>query len=162
MTSPERITEKATFGAGCFWHVEEEFRGLEGVVATAVGYSGGRTENPTYEAVCSQLTGHAEVVEILFDPAVISYETLLQHFWSCHDPTQLNRQGPDFGTNYRSIILCHSDEQRQAAEASRAREAASSRHRRSIVTEIVLAGAFWRAEEYHQHYLAKRAGRHCP
>lgn len=150
--------EQATFGAGCFWHVEEEFRCLPGVSATAVGYSGGSTDNPCYADVCSQLTGHAEVVAISFDPAIISYETLLQHFWSCHDPTQLNRQGPDFGTNYRSIILYHSEEQRRAAELSRQEEAASGRHRRPLVTEIKRFEQFWRAEEYHQQYLAKRKG----
>ena len=157
--------EKATFGAGCFWHVEEEFRSLSGVLSTAVGYCGGTTENPSYGEVCSQMTGHAEVVEVTFDPGVVSYASLLQHFWSCHDPTQLNRQGPDFGTNYRSVIFCHSAEQRQAAERSLAEEEASGRHRRPIVTEIRSAATFWRAEEYHQQYLAKRnggCGSHCP
>jgi len=150
--------EKATFGAGCFWHVEEVFRSLDGVVATVVGYCGGTTENPSYGEVCSQLTGHAEVVEVTFDPAVISYESLLLQFWRCHDPTQLNRQGPDFGTNYRSVIFCHSPEQRQAAEASLAEEEASGGHRRPIVTEIRSVPRFWKAEEYHQQYLAKRRG----
>lgn len=150
--------EIATFGAGCFWHVEEEFRNLPGVIATAVGFSGGTAAHPSYEAVCSQLTGHAEVVQITYDPARISYDALLQHFWRCHDPTQLNRQGPDFGTNYRSIILYHTEQQRQVAEASLQSEAASGRQRRSIVTEIKKFEQFWRAEEYHQQYLAKRKG----
>jgi len=150
--------EKATFGAGCFWHVEEVFRSLGGVISTAAGYCGGTTENPSYGEVCSQLTGHAEVVEVTFDPAVISYDSLLKQFWSCHDPTQLNRQGPDHGTNYRSVIFCHSPEQRQSAEASLAAEEASGRYRRPLVTEIGAAAIFWKAEEYHQQYLAKRRG----
>jgi len=153
--------EKATFGAGCFWHVEEVFHSLPGVVSTQVGYCGGVTANPSYEDVCSQLTGHAEVVEVTFDPAVISYESLLHHFWNLHDPTQLNRQGPDFGTNYRSVIFFHSEEQRTTAVASRAEEDASGRHLRPIVTEITSAGQFWRAEEYHQQYLRKRSGKGC-
>lgn len=153
--------EKATFGAGCFWHVEAEFGSLTGVTGTEVGYSGGSTERPTYQDVCTQLTGHAEVVEVTFDPAVISYESLLQHFWETHDPTQLNRQGPDFGTNYRSVIFCHSAEQLLKAEASRTAEDASGRHRRPIVTEIKPAGLFWPAEEDHQHYLQKRGKQGC-
>jgi len=151
--------EKAMFGAGCFWHVEEVFSGIPGVVSTQVGYSGGATENPSYEDVCSQSTGHAEVVEVTFDPSFVSYQDLLRHFWSCHDPTQLNRQGPDFGTNYRSVIFFNSEEQRIGAEKSRTLEDASGRHRRSIVTEIKPAGKFWRAEEYHQKYLARRKGK---
>ena len=126
--------EKATFAAGCFWHVELEFSTIPGVIATQVGYCGGNTENPTYDEVCSQLTGHAEVVEVTFDPAVVTYASLLHHFWGIHDPTQLNRQGPDFGTNYRSGIYYHSEMQRIMAEASRAEEDASGRHRRPIVT----------------------------
>ena len=153
--------EKATFAAGCFWHVEEEFSGISGVVSTQVGYCGGKTENPAYQDVCSQMTGHAEAVEVTFDPVVISYESLLHHFWNLHDPTQLNRQGPDFGTNYRSVIFSHSEEQRLKAETSLLDEDSSGRHRRSIVTEIKPAGQFWRAEEYHQHYLAKRCGKEC-
>lgn len=159
---PEKsLLEKATFGAGCFWHVEEEFAAIPGVVATQVGYCGGVTENPTYQDVCSGLTGHAEVVEVTFDPAVITYENLLQQFWNLHDPTQLNRQGPDFGTNYRSAIYCHSEEQLTKARASLLAEDASGRHRRPIVTEIKMAGKFWRAEEYHQQYLAKRCAKGC-
>jgi peptide-methionine (S)-S-oxide reductase len=153
--------EIATFAAGCFWHVEEVFRLLPGVIATEVGYMGGTTEHPTYEQVCSQLTGHAEAVQITFDPATISYTELLQQFWLCHDPTQLNRQGPDFGTNYRSAIFCHSTEQLVAARASLRSEEESGRHRSRIVTQIMPAGSFWRAEEYHQHYLAKKGGAGC-
>jgi peptide-methionine (S)-S-oxide reductase len=152
---------KATFGAGCFWGIEEAFRTLPGVVATAVGYEGGQTERPTYEQVCTDRTGHAEVVEIDYDPDVISYERLLDVFWENHDPTTLNRQGPDFGRQYRSAIFYHSPEQQAAAVASRDRLAASGRHRRPIVTEIVPAQTFWRAEEYHQQYLHKRGATRC-
>lgn len=150
--------DKATFAAGCFWGVEATFRRVSGVVATQVGYMGGWKERPTYEEVCSKDTGHAEVVEVTFDPAVVSYDELLQVFWDCHDPTQLNRQGPDIGTNYRSAIFCHSSTQEAAARASRDREQNSGRHSRPIVTEITAAGAFWRAEEYHQQYLEKHGG----
>jgi peptide-methionine (S)-S-oxide reductase len=153
--------EKAMFGAGCFWHVEEVFSVLTGVVSTQVGYSGGKIDNPSYEEVCSQTTGHAEVVEVTFDPSLLSYQELLSKFWNCHDPTQLNRQGPDFGTSYRSAIFYNSEEQRIEAEASLAREDSSGRHRRKIVTEIKPAGKFWRAEEYHQKYLARRKGKAC-
>ena len=153
--------EKAIFGAGCFWHVEEEFRSIPGVISTQVGYSGGKTENPAYDDVCSQLTGHAEVVEVTFEPALLSYESLLHHFWNLHDPTQLNRQGPDFGTSYRSVIFCLSEEQLLKAAASLAAEDSSERHRRPVVTEIKPAGVFWRAEEYHQQYLKKRSGQGC-
>jgi len=153
--------EYATFAAGCFWHVEEVFRLLPGVVGTSVGYIGGRTENPAYEQVCSGLTGHAEAVQIAFDPMKISYDLLLHHFWDCHDPTQLNRQGPDFGTNYRSAIFCHSDRQMELARESLRAEDESGRHRGRIVTEIRPAGTFWRAEEYHQKYLAKKGGGSC-
>lgn len=151
----------ATFAAGCFWHVEEVFRLLPGVTATAVGYMGGDADNPTYEQVCSGLTGHAEVVQVSFDPEMISYEELLRHFWDCHDPTQLNRQGADFGTNYRSAIFCHSDEQLAAAEQSLAEEEKSGRQRKRIVTQIIPAGTFWRAEEYHQQYVAKKGSGSC-
>jgi peptide-methionine (S)-S-oxide reductase len=153
--------EIATFAAGCFWHVEETFRLLPGVIATEVGYMGGTTEQPSYEQVCSQLTGHAEVVRVTFDPEQITYDDLLQQFWLCHDPTQLNRQGPDFGTNYRSAIFCHSDGQMAAARASLRAEEENGRHRARIVTHIEPAGIFWRAEEYHQHYLAKKGGAGC-
>ena len=148
--------EKATFAAGCFWGVEETFRHVKGVTATQVGYTGGALEHPTYEVVCTDRTGHAEVVEVTYDPSVVSYEELLEVFWTCHDPTQLNRQGPDVGTQYRSAIFYHTPEQRQAAEASKKRLEESGRHAQPIVTEIAPAGTFWRAEEYHQHYLGNR------
>jgi peptide-methionine (S)-S-oxide reductase len=153
--------EKATFGAGCFWGVEETFRKIDGVTSAAVGYTGGRTENPTYEDVCSHETGHAEVVEIEFDPAKISYPELLEVFWSNHNPTTLNRQGPDVGDQYRSVIFYHSPEQRAAAEASKEELEKSGRFRRPIVTQIEPAPKFYRAEEYHQRYLEKRGLSHC-
>lgn len=153
--------EKATFGAGCFWGVEAAFRRLPGVTATAVGYAGGTTENPTYEDVCTDATGHAEVVEVAFDPAKVSYEQLLNVFWENHDPTQLNRQGPDHGTQYRSVIFTHSPEQQAAAEASKAKLEASGRFRRPVVTQVLPAAPFHRAEDYHQQYLEKRGRTHC-
>jgi peptide-methionine (S)-S-oxide reductase len=153
--------EKATFGAGCFWGVEATFREVKGVVSTQVGYAGGRTEHPTYQEVCADSTGHAEVVEVTFDPAQAIYDDLLTLFWNCHDPTQFNRQGPDYGSQYRSVIFCHSPEQEQSARVTREREDLSGRHRRRIVTEIVPASTFWRAEEYHQQYLAKRGSGSC-
>jgi peptide-methionine (S)-S-oxide reductase len=152
-------TEKATFAAGCFWQVEVEFRNTPGVVAAEVGYAGGATENPSYQDVCTDRTGHAEVIEVEFDPARISYEELLETFWRLHDPTQLNRQGPDVGSQYRSAIFFHSPEQERTAIASRDR--AQSRFRRPIVTEITPAGPFYRAEEYHQRYLEKRGLATC-
>jgi peptide-methionine (S)-S-oxide reductase len=152
---------KATFGAGCFWGVEEEFRKIPGVLQTAVGYSGGKTDNPTYEDVCSDETGHAEVVEVEYDPAKVSYDRLLDVFWSGHNPTQLNRQGPDVGTQYRSAIFFHSPEQEAAAKASKERLEKSGRFARPIVTEITPASRFWRAEEYHQKYFEKRGGGSC-
>ena len=154
-------TEKATFGAGCFWGVEETFRKLKGVTSTAVGYAGGNKENPSYEDVCSDETGHAEVVQLEFDPAQISYDQLLDVFWSNHNPTTLNRQGPDVGTQYRSVIFYHSAEQKAAAEASKQKLAASGRFNRPIVTQIEPAPRFWPAEEYHQRYLEKRGQSHC-
>jgi len=153
--------EKATFGAGCFWHVEEAFRQVEGVVSTQVGYMGGAKENPTYEDVCSHTTGHAEVVEVSYDPGRVSYDKLLRVFWDCHDPTQLNRQGPDIGSNYRSAIFFHTPEQEASAGISRQQEEITGRYRRPIVTEITPASSFWRAEEYHQQYLAKRGRNSC-
>ncbi|MGH9804760.1 MAG: peptide-methionine (S)-S-oxide reductase MsrA [Candidatus Acidiferrales bacterium] len=153
--------ETATFGAGCFWGVEAAFRQVKGVKATAVGYAGGTTQNPTYEQVCTDRTGHAEVVQVEFDPAEVSYQDLLELFWGSHDPTQLNRQGPDVGAQYRSAIFFHSPEQEAAARASKEKLAAGGRYRRPIVTEIVPAPAFWRAEEYHQQYLEKRGLSHC-
>jgi peptide-methionine (S)-S-oxide reductase len=154
-------TEKATFGAGCFWGVEETFRKLPGVTDTAVGYAGGGTENPTYHDVCSDETGHAEVVQIEFDPAKISYGELLNVFWSSHNPTTLNRQGPDVGTQYRSVVFYHSPEQRAAAEAAKAELEKSGRFRRPIVTQIEAAPTFYLAEDYHQRYLEKRGMTHC-
>ncbi len=152
---------KATFGAGCFWGVEAAFRRLPGVQSTAVGYMGGQVSNPSYEVVCSDQSGHAEVVEIEFDPEQVSYEALLETFWNCHDPTQVNRQGPDFGTQYRSVIFTHDEAQRATAEASRAALADSGRLRRPVATAIEPAGTFWRAEDYHQQYLEKRGLAHC-
>jgi peptide-methionine (S)-S-oxide reductase len=154
-------TEKATFGAGCFWGVEETFRKLKGVTDTAVGYAGGAKENPTYEDVCTDETGHAEAVQVEFDPAKISYRELLDIFWANHDPTTLNRQGPDVGTQYRSVIFYHSPEQKAAAEESKNALAKSGRFKREIVTQIEPAPKFFRAEEYHQRYLEKRGLSHC-
>ncbi len=152
---------KATFAAGCFWGVEELFRNTPGVLSTQVGYTGGHTPNPTYQEVCTDRTGHAEAVEIEYDPERVSYEQLLEIFWANHDPTTLNRQGPDIGTKYRSAIFYHSPEQKAAAIASKQALEQSGRFRRPIVTEIVAAGPFYRAEEYHQQYLAKRGLSHC-
>src|SRR5690348_3530324 len=153
--------EKATFGGGCFWGVEAAFRRIPGVVDTAVGYSGGTMKNPRYEDVCTDETGHAEVVEVTFDPAKLSYEQLLEEFWSLHDPTTLNRQGPDVGTQYRSVIFYHSPEQEKIARASKEKQQASGKFRRPIVTRIQPAGPFYRAEEYHQRYLEKRGVASC-
>jgi peptide-methionine (S)-S-oxide reductase len=153
------MTEKATFGAGCFWGVEIEFRNVPGVVDTAVGYEGGTLPNPTYEDVCSHTTGHAEVVQVEFDPGEVSYDELLDVFWGVHDPTQVNRQGPDIGSNYRSVIFFHSPEQEEKALESKAR--AQARFDRPIATEISPASDFWRAEEYHQQYLVKRGLATC-
>ena len=146
---------RATFAAGCFWGVEDAFRKLPGVISTQVGYTGGTTVNPSYEQVCTGRTGHAEAVEIEFDPEVIGYEALLALFWRLHDPTTLNRQGPDIGTQYRSAIFTHSAQQASAAEASRTE--AQKRFERRIVTVITAAPAFFRAEEYHQKYYDRHA-----
>jgi peptide-methionine (S)-S-oxide reductase len=154
-------TEKATFGAGCFWGVEEAFRKLNGVVSTAVGYGGGTKDNPSYEDVCRDETGHAEVVEVEFDPSQINYNQLLDVFWSNHNPTTLNRQGPDVGKQYRSVIFYHSPGQKAAAESLKDELEKSRRFNRSIVTQIEPAPKFWRAEEYHQRYLEKRGQSHC-
>jgi len=154
-------TQKATFGAGCFWSVESAFRELPGVVSAAVGYSGGHFPNPTYRDVCSGETGHAEVVEVEYDPSRVTYDQLLDLFWSIHDPTQLNRQGPDFGTQYRSVIFFHSPEQEAAARASLAKLESSGRLKRKIVTPILPASEFWRAEEYHQQYFEKHGLKSC-
>jgi peptide-methionine (S)-S-oxide reductase len=152
---------KATFGAGCFWGVEAEFRALPGVTNTAVGYLGGTLENPTYKDVCTGRTGHAEVVQVEYDPSQISYEELLNVFWEMHDPTTLNRQGPDVGTQYRSAIFYHDEAQKQAAEQSKAQMEASGKFRRPIVTEITPTSAFYIAEDYHQQYLGKRGLASC-
>jgi peptide-methionine (S)-S-oxide reductase len=148
--------EKATFGAGCFWGVEAAFRRVKGVKATAVGYAGGALRNPTYEAVCTDRTGHAEVVQVEYDPEQVSYDRLLDVFWGEHDPTQLNRQGPDVGSQYRSVIFYHTPEQEKAARASKERLEKSGQSRRPIVTQIEPAPDFWRAEDYHQQYMEKR------
>jgi methionine-S-sulfoxide reductase len=147
-------TEKATFGAGCFWQVEAEFQQLPGVVDTVVGYEGGHVDNPTYEQVCSGTSGHVEVCQVTFDPSKVSYEELMEKYLQIHDPTQLNRQGPDVGWQYRSVIFAHSDE--QAEIARRIIERAQARYRDPIVTEIEAAQPFWRAEDYHQCYLQNR------
>lgn len=157
----EQARETAVFGAGCFWGVEAAYRQVQGVVATRVGYSGGATENPTYKQVCSGRTGHAEVVEVTYDPARVSYEELLDVFWANHDPTQRNRQGPDVGTQYRSAIFVRDDAQAKAATASRDALTASGRYTRPIATEITPASAFYPAEDYHQQYLEKRGLATC-
>ncbi len=149
------------FGAGCFWGVEATFRNIKGVTDVAVGYAGGAKENPTYEDVCSGSTQHAEVVEVTFDPAQVTYEELLNVFWSNHNPTTLNRQGPDVGTQYRSVIFCSTPEQKAAAEQSKAGLDKSEKFRSPIVTQIESAPKFYRGEEYHQRYLEKRGMTHC-
>ncbi|HYE59983.1 MAG TPA: peptide-methionine (S)-S-oxide reductase MsrA [Candidatus Kapabacteria bacterium] len=154
-------TEFTTFGAGCFWGVEETFRKLPGVVNTAVGYMGGTMDNPTYEAVCTDKTGHAEVVQVEYDPTLISYEQLLNVFWKNHNPTTLNQQGPDRGTQYRSVIFFHSKEQEKKAMVSKDAVSQSGVWKSPIVTEIVEAKPFYRAEEYHQRYLEKRGMGSC-
>jgi len=153
------VTKKATFGAGCFWGVEAAFRQLEGVEATRVGYAGGQLDNPTYEDVCSHTTGHAEVVEVTYDPEQVSYEQLLDVFWHKHDPTQLNRQGWDVGDQYRSVVFFHDEEQREAAE--RSKESEQPRYRKPIVTQLAPAPTFYEAEDYHQQYLEKRGRSSC-
>jgi peptide-methionine (S)-S-oxide reductase len=153
------VTKKATFGAGCFWGVEAAFRQLDGVTKTRVGYAGGELDNPTYEDVCSHKTGHAEVVEVSYDPDEVSYDDLLDVFWGKHDPTQLNRQGWDIGDQYRSVIFVHDEEQRAAAERSKDNEQAA--YRKAIVTQIEPAPTFYEAEDYHQQYLEKRGRSSC-
>jgi peptide-methionine (S)-S-oxide reductase len=155
------MTEIATFGAGCFWGVEAAFRRVPGVVDAVSGYSGGRTDNPTYKEVCTDQTGHAEVVQVTFDPAKVSYEQLLEVFWKVHDPTQVNRQGPDFGKQYRTAIFFHTPEQQAMALKSKQALEASRKLHRLVATEITPAGTFWRAEEYHQRYLEKRGQESC-
>ena len=152
---------KATFAAGCFWGVEAAFQQVRGVKSTTVGYTGGTFENPSYEDVCTGRTGHAEAVEIEYDPAVVSYEKLLSVFWKIHDPTTLNRQGPDVGTQYRSAIFYHNSDQKEEAITSKERLEQSGFYKRPIVTEIVPASNFYRAEEYHQRYLEKRGKTSC-
>lgn len=154
------MTEKATFAAGCFWGPDFKFSKVAGVTATAVGYMGGRTENPSYEDVCTDETGHAEVVQLEFDPAKVSYEALVRKFFEIHNPTQLNRQGPDHGSQYRTGIFFHSEEQKGVAERVKA-ELNASKFSGRIVTEVVPAQTFWRAEEYHQKYGYKHPGHHC-
>lgn len=154
--------QKATFGAGCFWHVEDTFRRAPGVISTMVGYMGGSLKNPTYEGVCTDTTGHAEVVQVTYDPTKISYDELLNIFWSIHDPTTLNRQGPDHGTQYRSVIFYHTPEQKAEAETSKKNLELSKKYPHKIVTEIQKASAFYPAEEYHQQYLAKQGLSSCP
>ena len=155
-------TERAMFGMGCFWGAEKAFWKLPGIETTAVGYAAGMTPNPTYREVCTGATGHAESVELEFDPDRISYDELLDVFWNAHDPTLLNRQGPDVGTQYRSAIFCHTEEQLRAARASKERLEKSGRFKRPIVTEIVPASKFFRAEEYHQQYYERQGLRGCP
>jgi len=154
-------TDTATFAAGCFWGVQAAFDEVKGVAQTTVGYTGGYTEKPAYKDVCSDRTGHAEAVQVVFDPAVATYEQLLDKFWSIHDPTTLNRQGPDFGSQYRSDIFYHSSEQQAAAFASREKLEKARRFPRPVVTEIVPAATFWPAEEYHQKYFKKHGGGAC-
>jgi peptide-methionine (S)-S-oxide reductase len=160
MSTPSN-TERATFAAGCFWGVEETFRQTPGVVDTRVGYTGGHAENPTYHQVCAKGTGHAEAVEVAFDPTRVSYDELLEVFWGAHDPTQVDRQGPDVGTQYRSAVFFHSPEQEAAARASKERLEASGSLSRPVATEIAAAATFWPAEDYHQQYLAKRGMGSC-
>jgi peptide-methionine (S)-S-oxide reductase len=148
--------EKTIFGAGCFWGVEAAFRKVPGVSSTRVGYAGGAVEDPTYEDVCTERTGHAEVVEVEYDPSQVSYEELLEVFWNVHDPTTLNRQGPDIGSQYRSVVFFHSSEQKAIAMASREKLQGSGRYGKPIVTEILPAPEFYPAEAYHQRYLEKR------
>ncbi len=155
------MTETATFAAGCFWGVEAGFRRVPGVIEAISGYSGGHMANPTYKDVCTDQTGHAEVVQVTFDPAKVSYEELLEVFWKMHDPTQVNRQGPDFGTQYRTAIFYHTPEQQATALKSKATLNASGKLKRPVATEITAAGPFWRAEEYHQKYLEKRGQESC-
>ena len=151
------MTEKATFAAGCFWGVEAAFRKVPGVVNASVGYTGGTVSDPTYEMVCSGGTGHAEAIEVEYDPDQVSYETLLDVFWNKHDPTQMNRQGPDVGTQYRSAIFTHTPEQQQIAEQSKAKLDQSGQLGQPIATEITPATQYYPAEEYHQQYIEKRS-----
>ena len=161
MQENTETTQIATFGAGCFWGVEAAFRRTPGVIATAVGYAGGQKQNPTYKEVCTDRTGHAEVVQVQFDPSQVSYEQLLAVFWGNHNPTQVNRQGPDVGSQYRSVIFYHSDEQKAVAEKSKADLENSGQFSRPIATIIEAAPVFYEAEDYHQQYLEKRGLASC-
>jgi len=156
-----KVMEKATFAAGCFWHIEEAFRKIHGVTDVSVGYTGGKKENPTYLDVCQDNTGHAEAVEVTYDPKIISYEQLLDVFWSIHDPTQLNRQGPDVGSQYRSVIFYHSKKQKETARDSKLKIEKSGKFKLKLATQIVPAEVFYRAEEYHQRYFEKRGVNTC-
>lgn len=160
-TAGDSSEKKATFGAGCFWGVEAAYRQIPGVLSTTVGYLGGTLKNPSYQDVCSGRTGHAEVVQVTYDPARITYDDLLTVFWDNHDPTTLNRQGPDVGTQYRSAIFYHDEEQKRAATASKEERERSGKYRRTIVTEITSASEFYEAEDYHQQYLEKRGLSSC-
>ncbi|MBA3645497.1 MAG: peptide-methionine (S)-S-oxide reductase MsrA [Gemmatimonadaceae bacterium] len=155
------MTELATFGAGCFWGVETTFRNVKGVKDALVGYLGGTMPDPTYKDVCTGRTGHAEVVQVAYDPAEVAYDKLLDVFWENHNPTTLNRQGPDVGSQYRSAIFYHSEEQKRIAEESKARQMESGKFSRPIVTEITAASTFYKAEDYHQRYLEKRGLASC-
>jgi len=161
MTGENSNLEKVTFGAGCFWGVEAAFREVKGVVSTAVGYMGGDLDNPSYQEVCTGATGHTEVVEVIFNPAEVSYDDLLDLFWKIHDPTTLNRQGPDIGVQYRSVIFYHDQEQKQLAEKSIEQLQKSSKYRREVVTALEPAQTFWRAEKYHQQYFEKTGQKSC-
>jgi peptide-methionine (S)-S-oxide reductase len=152
---------EAAFGAGCFWHVEAEFMEVKGVISTEVGFMGGTKEDPSYREVCGKRTGHAEVVHLQFDPKVVSYEELLQVFFRIHDPTQLNRQGPDHGDQYRSVIFYYGEEQRRLAEKAKQNKSEVGKHADPVVTEISPAPRFWKAEEYHQKYFQKNKVRSC-
>jgi peptide-methionine (S)-S-oxide reductase len=156
-----QTTQKATFAAGCFWGVEAAFRRVKGVVSTSVGFMGGMVENPSYRDICTGETGHAEVVHIVYDPSAVSYEDLLTVFWECHDPTSRNRQGPDIGTQYRSVVFYHTPEQKALAEASKDRLQGFGLYEENIVTEITPAAQFYHAEDYHQQYLEKRGLASC-
>lgn len=159
MADDQGNLKKAAFAAGCFWHVEYAFSRLKGVISTQVGYEGGQREEPTYREVCTGRTGHAETVELLYDPSIVSYDILLKAFWGMHDPTTMNRQGPDVGSQYRSAIFYFDEEQMRTAERSKEEEQSSGRHNGAVVTQIVPASRFWPAEEYHQKYFEK-TGRH--
>jgi len=155
------MTQKATFGAGCFWGVEDVFSQINGVISTAAGYSGGNHKNPTYKDVCTGTTGHAEVIHLEYDSSTVSYETLLRAFWDNHNPTTLNRQGPDIGTQYRSVVFFHTPEQQISADSFKVQLEKKDQFKRPIVTEITEATTFYRAEDYHQKYLEKRGLSHC-